>query len=94
MKLAFHDSGVVYYAPEETDKQPVSTPRTISSHGDDGLRVPQSAVRRLRSSLRDVYPELAEKPFAGTRLCWWAIRIHQVICQAKDGGRLQVHGLP
>ncbi|KAF8270485.1 FAD dependent oxidoreductase [Lactarius quietus] len=58
-------------APSYTDERPVSTPRTISSHGDDGLRVPQSALRHLRSSLRDVYPELAEKPFAATRLCWY-----------------------
>ncbi|KAN0126262.1 FAD dependent oxidoreductase domain containing protein [Lactarius tabidus] len=71
VKLAFHDSGVVYHAPEDTNSQPVSTPRTTSSHGDDGLRVPQSTVRRLRSSLREVYPELAEKPFAATRLCWY-----------------------
>ncbi|KAF8270483.1 FAD dependent oxidoreductase [Lactarius quietus] len=71
VKLAFHNSGVVYHAPEDTDMQPMSTPRTISSHGDDGLRVPQSTLRRLRSSLRDVYPELAEKPFAATRLCWY-----------------------
>ncbi|KAI9465297.1 FAD dependent oxidoreductase [Lactarius psammicola] len=71
VKLASHDSGVVYHAPGDTDKQPVSTPRTVSSHGDDGLRVPQSTLRRLRSSLLDVYPELAEKPFAATRLCWY-----------------------
>lgn len=71
VKLALHGSGVVYHAPADTDKQPASTPRTVSSHGDDGLRVPQSAIRRLRSSLREVYPELAEKPFVATRLCWY-----------------------
>ncbi|KAI9441668.1 FAD dependent oxidoreductase [Lactarius indigo] len=71
VKFAFYDSGVVYYPPGDADNQPVSTPRTFSSHGDDGLRVPRSNVRRLRSSLRDVYPELAEKSFAATRLCWY-----------------------
>ncbi|KAH9050938.1 FAD dependent oxidoreductase [Lactarius deliciosus] len=74
VKLAFHGSGVAHYTTGDTDKQPVSTPRTISSHGEDGLRVPRSTVRRLRSSLRDVYPELAEKPFVSTRLCCdWTI---------------------
>lgn len=68
VKLALHGPGVAHYTTGDTD---VSTPRTISSHGEDGLRVPRSAVRRLRSSLRDVYPELAEKPFAATRLCWY-----------------------
>ncbi|KIM63945.1 hypothetical protein SCLCIDRAFT_116175 [Scleroderma citrinum Foug A] len=51
----------------------VSTPRTILSHPDDsdGLRVPRSALRILRDRLRAVYPELAEKPWADTRLCWY-----------------------
>ncbi|KAI0002175.1 FAD dependent oxidoreductase [Russula compacta] len=71
VKLAFHDAGIVHYPPGDTDK-PVSTPRTVSSHGDDGLRVPRSSLRRLRSSLRGIYPGLAEKPFAATRLCWYA----------------------
>ena len=70
VKVAIHDSGVVYYPASNTDN-PVSTPRTVSSHGDDdGRRVPQSYLRRLRSSLRGIYPALAEKPFAATRLCW------------------------
>jgi len=72
IKCAHHASGVVYYPPGNTDAdRPVSTPRTVSSHGDDGLRVPRSSLRRLRSSLRGFYPELAEKPFAATRLCWY-----------------------
>ncbi|KAH9046853.1 FAD dependent oxidoreductase [Lactarius hengduanensis] len=71
VKFGLHGSGVAHYTTGDTDKQPVSTPRTISSHGEDGLRVPRSTVRLLRSSLRDVYPELAEKPFAATRLCWY-----------------------
>jgi sarcosine oxidase / L-pipecolate oxidase len=69
VKVARHASGVVHYSPADADK-PVSTPRTVLSHGDDGLRIPQSSLRILRSELRRVYPELAEKPFAATRLCW------------------------
>jgi len=73
IKCAHHSSGVVYHPPGNTDaERPVSTPRTISSHGDDGLRVPRSSLRRLRGLLAGIYPELAEKPFAATRLCWYA----------------------
>ncbi|KAI6007717.1 FAD dependent oxidoreductase [Pisolithus orientalis] len=41
----------------------ISTPRTVLSHpeGSDGLR----------DCLRVVYPDLAEKPWAGTRMCWY-----------------------
>ncbi|KAH7927462.1 FAD dependent oxidoreductase, partial [Leucogyrophana mollusca] len=51
----------------------ISTPRTVLSHpdGGDGLRIPRSVARELREHLRDVYPRLAEKPFLGTRLCWY-----------------------
>ncbi|KAI9508539.1 FAD dependent oxidoreductase [Russula earlei] len=71
IKVGCHDSGVAHHPPENGTYRPVSTPRTVSSHGDDGLRVPRSSIRSLRSSLRGVYPELAEKPFAATRLCWY-----------------------
>ena len=70
VKVAINGSGMVFYPAGNTDK-PVSTPRTASSHGDDdGRRVPQSFLRRLRSLLRGIYPALAEKPFTATRLCW------------------------
>ncbi|KAF9228404.1 FAD dependent oxidoreductase [Gyrodon lividus] len=51
----------------------ISTPRTVTSHpaSGDGLRVPRSALEALREQLRRVYPELAEKPWAGTRMCWY-----------------------
>ncbi|KAI0302378.1 FAD dependent oxidoreductase [Multifurca ochricompacta] len=71
IKFGLHNSGVVHYTHGGTEKKIVSTPRTVSSHGDDGLRVPQSSLKRLRSSLRDVYPDLADKAFTSTRLCWY-----------------------
>ncbi|KAI6168676.1 FAD dependent oxidoreductase [Pisolithus thermaeus] len=51
----------------------ISTPRTILSHpeGSDGLRVPRSILRTIRDRLRVIYPDLAEKPWAGTRMCWY-----------------------
>jgi len=51
----------------------ISTPRTITSHphSGDGLRVPRPALQALRMQLRKVYPELGEKPWSATRLCWY-----------------------
>ncbi|KAI0260175.1 FAD dependent oxidoreductase [Gloeopeniophorella convolvens] len=69
VKFAIHESGVVHYPSASPTR--ISTPRTAASHGaTEGLRVPRSTLRRLRAALRDVYPELADKPFASTRLCW------------------------
>jgi glycine/D-amino acid oxidase-like deaminating enzyme len=69
MKLAMHAAG---YTHIPMTGPPVSTPRTITSHAQDGLRIPKSSARALRHHLREVYPDLAEKPFSGTRLCWYA----------------------
>lgn len=54
--------------------KPISTPRTITSNPEnaDGLRIPIEMVRRLRSHLTKIYPDLGKKkPFSGTRLCWY-----------------------
>ncbi|KAI0317136.1 FAD dependent oxidoreductase [Amylostereum chailletii] len=51
--------------------QPISTPRTVTSHGENGLRIPVDAAKLLRERLRMVYPELADKPFTSTRVCWY-----------------------
>lgn len=69
VKFAIHDGG--YAHPVDTDGQPISTPRTVLSNGKDGLRIPREAVTALRDGLRSVYPELAEKRFTSTRLCWY-----------------------
>ena len=66
VKMAILSNGFLY-KPGET--QP-STPRTSLSDGEDGLRIPKVALTRLRGNLRRLYPELAEKSFGGTRLCW------------------------
>jgi len=62
----------------------ISTPRTISSHGEEGLKIPLSEAQMLRASLHEVFPDLAEKPVSSTRLCWytdspdsdWIIDVH------------------
>ncbi|EIN06698.1 FAD dependent oxidoreductase [Punctularia strigosozonata HHB-11173 SS5] len=77
VKLAIHSTGFTRTVPTPVPDAPtgsqrnISTPRTITSHGNDGLRIPRSSVKALRSFLRQVYPELGKKPFSGTRLCWY-----------------------
>ncbi|PSR73762.1 hypothetical protein PHLCEN_2v10406 [Hermanssonia centrifuga] len=68
VKFAVHDNGFLH-KPNSPDAP--STPRTSLSDGDDGLRIPKTVVKKLRDHLRMIYPELAEKPFSGTRLCWY-----------------------
>lgn len=70
MKLAIHGGGYTQTVENAKSAQVISTPRTITSHGKDGLRIPKAAVQKLRAELTQVYPELAKKPFAATRLCW------------------------
>ncbi|EJD08077.1 FAD dependent oxidoreductase [Fomitiporia mediterranea MF3/22] len=62
----------------------ISTPRTELSHGEDGLKIPKSDAQAIRKCFRHIFPELAEKPFHSTRLCWytdspdsnWIIDVH------------------
>ncbi|KAG1818332.1 FAD dependent oxidoreductase [Suillus variegatus] len=67
VKFAIHAAGHTYTVPGST----TSTPRTIVSDPDSGLWIPRSILKELRVQLRGVYPALAEKPFSGTRLCWY-----------------------
>ncbi|KAJ7106043.1 FAD dependent oxidoreductase [Mycena crocata] len=67
VKMAIHCAGYTHSIGAKN----VSTPRTIVSDPETGLRIPTSNVRDLRDGLRLVYPTLAEKPFTTTRLCWY-----------------------
>ncbi|OBZ69672.1 L-pipecolate oxidase [Grifola frondosa] len=71
VKMAIHASGYTQMLPADGSTSPISTPRTIQSHGEQGLRIPRSALKELRQELAKVYPELAAKPFSWTRLCWY-----------------------
>ncbi|OJT01951.1 L-pipecolate oxidase [Trametes pubescens] len=71
VKLAIHGGGYTQTVENAKSAQVISTPRTITSHGKDGLRIPKAAAQKLRAELAQVYPELAKKPFAATRLCWY-----------------------
>ena len=70
VKIVTDSSGYVNYPTEQDCGSQISTPRTLLSHGQDGLSIPQSAADDLRDALRSVYPELADRPFTYTRMCW------------------------
>ncbi|KAJ7209719.1 FAD dependent oxidoreductase [Mycena pura] len=67
VKVAIHGAGYSHRVGEKN----ISTPRTITSDPETGLRIPKAKVKELRDGLRAVYPALAEKPFVSTRLCWY-----------------------
>lgn len=70
MKMAIHAVGHTNYASNNTSKN-ISTPRTILSHDKEGLLIPKAIARLLRKQMSQIYPELAQKPFSSTRLCWY-----------------------
>ncbi|EIW80713.1 FAD dependent oxidoreductase [Coniophora puteana RWD-64-598 SS2] len=73
VKFAIHSAGYTNsIVPSHADDQrAISTPRTVLSHNEDGLRIPATAAKQLRMYLAEVYPELAKKPFLNTRMCWY-----------------------
>lgn len=74
VKMGIHSNGYLC----ASDNSTASVPRTAVTHGVDGLRIPKEAVKAFREGLRSVYPELGEKPFQGTRLCWYVFSIESV----------------
>ncbi|KAI1785219.1 FAD dependent oxidoreductase [Ganoderma leucocontextum] len=72
IKCAIHSGGFVQKVKAaNSDVLYISTPRTVTSDGDDGLRIPKSALKALRANLVRIYPDIGNKPFYGTRLCWY-----------------------
>ncbi|KAF7315136.1 DAO domain-containing protein [Mycena indigotica] len=67
VKMAIHAAGYTHSLGDQN----ISTPRTILSNPDGGLRIPSEKVRDLRAGLHSVYSELAKRPFISTRLCWY-----------------------
>lgn len=55
--------------PEDASKTiQISSPRTIVTNPGDFI--PAAAERALRDNLREIMPELADRPFDRTKLCW------------------------
>ncbi|VDC00318.1 unnamed protein product [Peniophora sp. CBMAI 1063] len=71
VKIAVHATGYSRYVEGPSNPTKISTPQTITSHGEAGLLIPRDVARFLRERLRAVYPELAQKPFVMTRVCWY-----------------------
>ncbi|KAL5483192.1 hypothetical protein ACEPAI_8421 [Sanghuangporus weigelae] len=90
IKMGSHVGGVTNMVPiadaptVDVISSGISSPRTTLSHGVDGLKVPKSEARFVRECFGKVFPELGEKPFNSTRLCWytdspdsnWIIDVH------------------
>ncbi|KAI1452792.1 putative fructosyl amino acid protein [Annulohypoxylon moriforme] len=80
LKVARHAFG--YMNPKTPTKPPLgipgsdnTTPKPISqpfTHLDDAnLSIPQEGEKSLREGLRRIVPELQDRPFSHTRLCWY-----------------------
>ncbi|KAF8517749.1 FAD dependent oxidoreductase [Hysterangium stoloniferum] len=69
VKFGIHLAG--YTHTQSQLGKSVSTPRTFVTH-EDGAAIPREIVQLLRTCLSNIYPELGRRPFAGTRLCWYA----------------------
>jgi len=72
MKVAIHHAG--YTNPQESSVPgvaPVSTPRTAVDGGVPGKAIAKKMIKELRQQFKEVYPELAKKPFNFTRMCWY-----------------------
>jgi sarcosine oxidase/L-pipecolate oxidase len=54
---------------EEKEKIEVSVPRT--ARDDPNLWVPEEGERACRQALREMIPELGDRPFATSKICWY-----------------------
>ncbi|KAK0195755.1 FAD dependent oxidoreductase [Armillaria mellea] len=67
----YSKNGLYILAGTPYTKDAISTPRTVVSDGEDGLRIPKADLNELRTRFKEVFPELANKPLLRTRLCWY-----------------------
>ncbi len=74
VKIAIHKFGYTHSVNIEGHDTEISTPRTVVTDPVRGLAIPKRELQLLRTYLREIYPDLADKPFMGTRLCWRVIR--------------------
>jgi sarcosine oxidase/L-pipecolate oxidase len=75
LKVARHSYGYSNPAsipnpnPEEEGKIEVSIPRT--TRDDPNLWIPEEGERACRQALREMIPELGERPFVKSKICWY-----------------------
>ena len=71
VKFALHHRGWTNDQSSLSDKNAiVSVPRPGYFNGKLGENISRGAIRELRRELRRVYPELGDKPFTSSRMCW------------------------
>ncbi|KAH9834008.1 FAD dependent oxidoreductase [Rhodofomes roseus] len=77
VKCAIHAAGFTHRPDPTSASTPVFP--ISSSHSDDKdtskghfeTAVPKAALEELRTGLTSTFPALANKPWAGTRMCWY-----------------------
>ena len=71
VKFALHAGGYLNPTKVDESQDPVSQPRTIVSHPQNGTAIPKEVIADLPRELATIYPELAKMPFERTRMCWY-----------------------
>ncbi|KZT39288.1 FAD dependent oxidoreductase [Sistotremastrum suecicum HHB10207 ss-3] len=72
VKAAIHAAGYINPQSLSNTSDVISTPVTLDSEPNSShLRIPAQASALLREHLRSVYPQLADKEWLGTRVCWY-----------------------
>lgn len=71
IKVTVDSTGYINKSAHSSAAHAISTPRTVLSHAQDGLRIPKATLSVIRNNLQAVCPDLAKKPFVSTRLCWY-----------------------
>lgn len=72
-KCALHQRGYVNMEASYADpQQRVSVPLTYAADNPLTRNIPKRDVQTLRAELGRIWPALARKPFASTRMCWYS----------------------
>lgn len=72
VKAAIHAAGYINPQSSSNTSDVISTPVTLDTEPNSShLRIPAEASALLREHLRSVYPQLADKEWLGTRVCWY-----------------------
>lgn len=86
VKVALHSMG--YSNSQSSLSDPgvqVSVPRTGRFQGSLDEQIPKESVDELRANLARIWPELAKKPFSGTRMCWYCDTLDSKYCNSTLG---------
>ncbi len=71
LKFALHGSGITNIKPAGSGTVSASIPHTVLTPGGEDGMIPKWEISRLRTELAKLYPELANRPFKYTKMCWY-----------------------